>query len=90
MSEPETQALHSHIKKIRPEILSAISVHAYGKDIYYPKVRKLWDFLMTVIISFYQGYLDKSDPDQIRGDERKFLRRFAAIFNKALNFRYLI
>ena len=89
MSEPETQALHEHIKKIRPEMLSAISVHAYGKDIYYPKVR-LCDFLMTINISLYQGYLDKSDPDQIRGEERKFLRRFAGVFNKALNFRYLV
>merc|ERR1711934_766080 len=70
LSEPETLALHKHIKTIRPELLSAISVHSYGKDIYYPK-----------------GYLEKGDPDQIRGDERKFLRRFAGIFNKALNFR---
>ena len=40
LSEPETQALHKHMEKIRPDVLSAISVHSYGKDIYYPKVTK--------------------------------------------------
>ena len=38
LSEPETKALHKHMEKIRPDVLSAISVHSYGKDIYYPKV----------------------------------------------------
>ena len=38
LSEPESQALHNHIKKIKKKILSAISVHSYGQDIYYPKV----------------------------------------------------
>ena len=35
-----------------------------------------------------QGYLDKDDPDQIKGDDRQHLRSFAQYFNKALNFRY--
>ena len=38
LSEPESLALHNHIQSIRPALLSAISIHAYGKDIYYPKV----------------------------------------------------
>ena len=44
LSEPESQALHKHLKRIRPKILSAISVHSYGRDIYYAKVRlrHLW------------------------------------------------
>merc|ERR1712025_476816 len=29
LSEPESQALHNHIKKIKKKILSAISVHSY-------------------------------------------------------------
>lgn len=39
LSEPETLAVHKHIKKIRNKILSAITIHSYGQDIYYPKVR---------------------------------------------------
>ena len=50
MSEPETLALHKHIKTIRPELLSAISVHSYGKDIYYPKVGKLLNHHLVMMI----------------------------------------
>ena len=39
LSEPETQTVHKHIKKIRNKILSAITIHSYGQDIYYPKVK---------------------------------------------------
>jgi len=37
LSEPESQAVHKYIKKHRQKILSAISVHAYGREIYYAK-----------------------------------------------------
>lgn len=41
LSEPESQALHNYMKKSRKKILSAISVHSYGKDIYYPKIKMI-------------------------------------------------
>merc|ERR1711974_225829 len=37
LSEPESKALHRIVTKLRPRILLAVSIHSYGKDIYYPK-----------------------------------------------------
>merc|ERR1719334_822831 len=37
LSEKETKALNKHFNKIKHKTLLAISVHSYGKDIYYPK-----------------------------------------------------
>jgi len=70
ISEPESKAIAKHMEKIKDRTLLAISIHSYGKDIYYPK-----------------GWLDKDDPDQIRGKDRERLRDFAKFFNKALGFR---
>ena len=38
LSEPESLALHRHIQTVRDSMLTAISIHSYGKDIFYPKV----------------------------------------------------
>jgi len=37
ISEPESLTLHSHLSEVKQNVLSAISIHSYGKDIYYPK-----------------------------------------------------
>jgi len=37
LSEPESKALHKLVTKLRDRILLAVSIHSYGKDIYYPK-----------------------------------------------------
>jgi len=37
LSEPESQTLHSHIEANKDRILSAISIHSYGKVIVIPK-----------------------------------------------------
>ena len=39
LSEPETKALDKHMGRIKDKTLLAISMHSYGKDIYYPKVK---------------------------------------------------
>ena len=88
LSEPETQAVHKHIKKIRNKILSAITIHSYGQDIYYPKVRPTYIF--TIIgfkLGIFKGFLKVDHPDQIKGKSVRLLRGFAKAFNKALKYR---
>ena len=48
LSEPETISLHRHIKTIRSSLLTAISIHSFGKDIYYPKVDYLCSFFFIL------------------------------------------
>jgi len=37
LTEPESKALDRLVTKLRDRILLAVSIHSYGKDIYYPK-----------------------------------------------------
>ncbi|XP_023329357.1 zinc carboxypeptidase isoform X2 [Eurytemora carolleeae] len=37
LSEPETLALDKHISSLDDKVLAAISIHSYGKEIYYPQ-----------------------------------------------------
>ena len=103
LSEPETKALHKHMEKIRPDVLSAISVHSYGKDIYYPKVteniKKYRSFFIFISIlrnidhslsSSSQGWLSPDDPEQFSEDRIELYKKFAGAFNKALNFKYVL
>ena len=66
--------------------MAALSIHSYGQDIYYPKVRSTFYGLILVDAEF-QGFLKSDHEEQINGREKEFLLSFANHFNKALNYR---
>ena len=86
LSEPETAALHRHLDSLQPgSVLAAVSVHSYGRDIYYPKVGH--DRTVVRLGSAVQGWLAANHPDQLAGRQLAWLRDFAKHFNRALGFR---